>query len=798
MKNILLVLLSILISASLWAQPTQNISGRVVDMETQATLPGVRVSIVGDTTGLFKSGTDIDGRFKIQDVPVGRHSLVFTYIGYRAFQSEITLTSGKEFVINVELEESFEEMKEVIVTSQDERGEASNEMAMVSARRFSVEETERYAGSRGDPARMASNFAGVSGSDDSRNDIVVRGNSPIGVLWQVEGVAIPNPNHFAIAGSSGGPTTILNNKVLSNGDFYTSAFPAEFGNSVSAVFDIGIRNGNINEYEFSGQFGVLGMELTAEGPLNKEKNSSFLANYRYSTLGIFQSIGIDVGTDAIPTYTDGAFKLSLPAKNGGHWGVFGVGGLSNVHIKISDQKTPQTDLYGDNDRDQLFGSQMGFTGFKYSKSLNKKSFFSTTLTTSYERQDALHEYVIRHIDSSSNEYVLDSLYDILDYTFQQNKVNLAMSMTTKLNKQHVLKYGIQAEANMYNFVDSTLDTSHTNWVKRWDAKGTTFLIQPYIQWKYKVSEDLVVTSGWHALYFEQSNSFSFIEPRVGMKYKLGKMSSLNAGAGIHSQIQPFYTYHYHINDDNGDKVYHNENMDVTKSFHAVLGVNRSFKSNMRVKSEVFYQSLWNVPVEVDPSAFSLLNQGSGFTRFFPDSLQNTGTGENYGFELTVEKFFDNDFFFLATGSIYNSTYKGSDNVKRNTDFNGVYAFNLLGGKEYKINKKNVLSFGGKLTIAGGKRYGEVDTLASQALNELIFLDDNYNENQFEDYFRLDVKINYTINAKKVSHEIGLDLLNITGQENILGLTYTPGNPNEQFSKNYQLGFLPIFFYRIDF
>jgi hypothetical protein len=790
---------TILLSFCASAQITQNIRGKVVDMETRGALVGVKVQIVKDSSIQFKVGTELNGSFIIPDVPIGRHTIICTYIGYKDFIADINLSSGKETILTVEMEESISDMGDLVIKDDTPRGEAGNEMAMVSARRFSVEETDRYAGSRGDPARMASNYAGVSGTDDSRNDIVVRGNSPIGVLWQVEGIQIPNPNHFAIAGSQGGPQSILNNKVLSNGDFFTSAFPAEYGNSISAVFDLNFRNGNNQKHEFTGQFGVLGMEANAEGPINKDRGSSYLANYRYSTLGIFQAIGIDVGTDAIPKYQDAAFKLSFPTKNQGHWGVFGVGGLSDIAIKISDQKVPSQEFYGDNDRDQYFGTSMGVLGTRFSKSLNEDTYLSATLATSYQKQSADHDFIIRHIDSTSNEYVLDSLYPILGYVFQTNKIQLASSVTKKLTRQHVLKYGFNADMILYEYLDSTLTPSHNSFNVRWDAKGSTFLIQPYLQWKYKASDNLVLTTGLHALYFEQSNSFSFIEPRFGMKYKLDRTQSFNFGAGLHSQIQPMYTYFLHKTGSNGEKIYHNENMDLTKSAHLVLGYNKSFKSNLRVKSEVFYQYLYNVPVEVQPSAFSLVNQGSGFARFFPDSLQNEGTGTNYGLELTVEKFFDNSFFFLLTGSLYDSKYKGSDGIERNTNYNGNYVLNVLGGKEFRINKKNVLSLGAKVTWGGGKRYGLVDTTASVANNELIFLDQDFNEFQFRDYFRADFKINYKINAKKVSHEIALDFVNITGQQNILGISYTPDQPDgRNFRENYQLGFLPIFYYRIDF
>ncbi len=797
--KILSTVLVILFSISVSAQITQNIRGKVVDIETRGALIGVKVQIVKDSTVLFKVGTEMDGSFIISDVPIGKHTLICTYVGYRDFITDINLYSGKEVLLTIEMEESVSDMGDLVIKDDTPRGEAGNEMAMVSARRFSVEETDRYAGSRGDPARMASNYAGVQGTDDSRNDIVVRGNSPIGILWQVEGIQIPNPNHFAIAGSQGGPQSILNNKVLSNGDFFTSAFPAEYGNSISAVFDLNFRNGNNLNHEFTGQFGVLGMELNAEGPINKQKGSSYLANYRYSTLGIFQAAGIDVGTDAIPRYQDAAFKIILPTKNQGHWGIFGVGGISDIAIKISDQKEASLEFYGDNDRDQYFGTGMGVLGTRFSKTLNKDTYFATTLAFSHENNHANHDYVARHVDSTTNEFVVDSLYPLMGYVFQSSRIQLASNITKKLTRQHVIKYGLTADMILYEYLDSALEATHTQFNQRWDAKGSTFLIQPYVQWKYKATDDLVLTTGLHALYFEQSNSFSFFEPRFGMKYSLDRSQSINFGAGLHSQIQPLYTYFYHKTGPNDEKIYHNENMDVTKSAHLVLGYNKSFKSNVRIKSEVFYQYLYNVPVEVESSAFSLVNQGSGFARFFPDSLQNTGTGNNYGLELTVEKFFDNSFFFLITASLFDSKYKGSDSIERNTNFNGNYIANILGGKEFAINKKNVLSIGGKVTWGGGQRYGRVDTTASYAQNELIFLDQDFNEFQFRDYFRADLKINYKINAKKVTHEIALDLVNITGQQNILGLSYTPNQPDgRDFRENYQLGFLPIFYYRIDF
>lgn len=247
----------------------QVVKGKVVDKESQFPLPGVNIQFINAE---FEKGvaSDVNGTFKMEDVPLGRHQLKFSFIGYQPLVQTIVVNSGREVVLNVEIEESTETLQEVVISSNKERT-VNNQMAIISAQQFSVEETERYAGSRGDPARMASNFAGVNGADDSRNDIVVRGNSPLGVVYRVEGVTIPNPNHFAISGSSGGPLSILNNKFLGNSDFFSGAFPAEYGNSTAGVFDLKIRNGNDEKIETTAQVGLFGAELLVEGPLSKKK-----------------------------------------------------------------------------------------------------------------------------------------------------------------------------------------------------------------------------------------------------------------------------------------------------------------------------------------------------------------------------------------------------------------------------------------------------------------------------------------------------------------------------------------------
>ncbi len=806
MKKYLILFLS-LVSLPIFGQISQTLKGSVVDSESQFPLIGAKLLLVSsDSSIILRNMTDMDGFYNFQNVPIGKYELTASYNSYLNTSTTVTINSGRESIVNVKLNENIITTEEINIIGK-KAGQVNNEMATISARQFSVEETDRYAGSRGDPARMASNFAGVQGADDSRNDIVVRGNSPIGILWKVEGIDLPNPNHFATSGSTGGPVAILNNKILANSDFFMSAFPADYGNSISGVFDLRLRNGNPDKHEFTGQFGFLGTEVLAEGPINKDKRSSYLVMGRYSTLSIFQAMNIRIGTDAVPTYGDGAFKLSFPLKKGGHIGVFGIGGASDIDIVISDQKEISEEAFGEGDRDQYFGTAMSVVGVSYKKPISINTFFKATIAQSYDQQKSRHDFLIRGIDTSyadgapHYEIRTDSIYQLMGYKFKTYKTALYASVNHKVNSRNIIRAGINLDGYFINNADSALDVSHTYFVKRHDYTGFSALIQPFVQYKWKINERMDFTAGVHSQYYSLSDSWSYAEPRLGWLWNFKNGQQFSAGAGLHSQMQPTYQYTYQQADTQGNLRLLNSDMDFTRSFHSALGYQKNFKSNLTLRTEVYYQHLYDIPVDMYASSFSLINQGSGFQRFFPDELVNEGTGRNYGIELTVQKYFNKSFYFLATGSLFESKYKGSDGIERNTDFNGNYAVNFLAGKEFKINDRNMISTGFKVTAAGGRRYGYVDVAKTEINSELVFKDSLFNTRQFKDYFRLDLKVTYVLNTEKLTHEIGLDLVNILNTQNILALSYAPSltDPTaEPIAQRYQLGFLPIFYYKVDF
>jgi len=801
----------LLFSSALQAQPVQTLRGRVLDKESKFPLFGATVQLTDIGKGMT---TDTAGAFRLTGVPIGRHTVKVSLVGYKeALLNNIVIDAGRETILEVDLEEDIRQLAAVTVKAQ-RTGEARNEMAVVSARQFSVDETNRYAGSRGEPARMASNFAGVQGADDARNDIVIRGNSPQGVLWRVEGVSIPNPNHFAIAGTSGGPVSIINNRYLGNSDFFTGAFPAEFGNTIAGVFDLKLRNGNNERHERMIQFGFLGTEAMAEGPLGKGSKASYLATYRYANLALFKKLGIDIGTQAVPTYQDGFFRLNFPQKNGSTLSLWAFGGTSTVDILVSQQEVLDRNIFGQNDRDQYYTSKMGVAGLTYAKPINKQTFWKTTLAVSGSSQDANHDYLFMRKDREglpivqNSRYVVDSLRPILDYRFSETKYTLSTFVNHKISARSTLKAGLITDLIRFNAFDSVrtfLDLNATRlspWRKRWDVNETYVLVQPYVSYRSRLTENLTLTAGLNALYLSLNNkSFSPLEPRLGLSWDLPDRQKLSVSAGLHSQMQPTYSYFYGDNLRTAAGQPANRDMGLTKSWHYVAGYQRLLGRNMRLMLETYYQRLFDIPVEKASSSFSMVNTGAAFSRIFPGALVNAGTGRNYGLELTLEKFFSDNYYFLVTGSLFDAKYKGSDGVLRNTDFNGRYAFNAVFAREITFRRSS-LSLGAKYTAVGGRWYGPVDEQASRLNQEIVFLSQGRNTQQFAPYNRVDLKVDYKINRtggkRGLTHTISFDFVNVLGTQNILSLSYAPQPDGSFIKKEYQLGFLPIFFYRIDF
>lgn len=809
-----------LLSFTIYSQNyLQNVKGKVSDKATGIGLPGVIVKLKNDTSKKVNAVTDANGFYKLKNVPVGRQAFVFSMMGYNTVPAnDIIVTSGKETILDLDMEESLVEIAEVEVSAENSK-DVITDMQAVNMKQFSIEETERYAGSRQDPARMAQNFAGVSGTNDSRNDIVVRGNSPSGILWRMEEVDIPNPNHFAVAGSAGGPQSIINNKYLANSEFYTGAFPANYSNALGGVFDLKMRNGNNEKHERTFQLGILGTELAMEGPLSKKSGASYMLTYRYSTLALFSAfkIPISFGTSAIPQYQDGGFRFNFPTKKAGVFSFSGIGGLSSIDIMLSKVREKPRELYGDQTRDQYFSTNMGVAMLNNTYSFNPRTLMKTTLAIGTQYINSDHYLILRDAN-----YVPDTvLPHILDYTQQETKATLSWYVKRKVNAANSFKTGFFANQIHVDYADrvkinSLYDTIAGDillkpWKSRLNSKADFYLLQPYFAFSHRFNEKWSTNLGLNAQFLTLNNKWT-VEPRANIRYQFKENQTLSLAYGMHSQMQPIYIY-FAIPDSvvrngvmtpNVEREMANKDLDFSKSHHVVLGWDLQQSRYLRFKTELYYQYLWNIPVYAKPSGVSLINRGATFTRFFPlYNMQNFGTGYNYGLEFTVEKLFSKHYFIMYSASLFDSKYTGSNGKTYDTDFNGNYMMNLLAGLEYGVGKlkKNSINFSTKFTYGGGKRYSGVNLAASNAIMDVVPDENQINTKQFAPYNRLDFRIAYKINAKRSNVEIAFDLVNVLGAKNVLALSYAPDPANinaDPLIKNYQLGFLPLFYVKVDF
>ncbi len=783
MKKLVLLLLSFCVTLQSIAQvQTQTIFGTITDEASLSPLIGATVVLVGEQS--IGTVTDEYGNFRLTGVPLGRQTIQISYTGYETKHiPDIIVTAGKEVGLTITLVESVRKLNEVTVVynRSNDPDRTNNEMAMVSSRSFNVGDTKKYAGAIGDPSRMAANFAGVVSGNDSRNDIVVRGNSPNGMLWQLEGLNIPNPNHFGALNSTGGPVSMLNNNNLAKSDFLTSAYPAQYGNALAGVFDLRMRNGNRNNHEFMGQVGFNGFELGAEGPISKKNRSSYLINYRYSTLGVFQALGINFGTGAaLPIYQDVNYKVTTGVGKKGKLSLFGLAGKSNIDLLGNDVDTSETNLYGSAYSDVRTQYSTTITGLSYEHSLSSKTTAKLILgySTTYE------EFTSDSISYVDRGIVLPKA----EGDFKTNKLSGVFSLSHKFNAKNSLKGGIYFDNTIFDLYNRVTykGVIHRTVVGQ---EGNLALGQGYLQWKHRFNDALTFVGGVHGQYLFMNNT-SVVEPRANLSYKLNNRHRVGVGYGLNHQMQSIYTYYVQTPTANG-AVLTNKNLEFTRSSQYVATYDWNFAPKMRLKVEAYYQDLTNVPIEQRASSYSALNSGSSFIPDDEDSLVNNGTGTNYGVEMTVEKFFSNNYYFLVTGSLFDSKYKGSDGIERNTAFNTGYVLNVLAGKEFSIGKKgnNILSLNIKGATVGGRYFTPIDLQKSKAVGNAVFDHSLAFSEKQDNYFRVDIKISFRKEYKNSTFEASIDLQNVTNNKNIFSQGFDPRR-NTIYS-NYQQGFFPV-------
>ncbi|MBN8589028.1 MAG: TonB-dependent receptor [Rhodothermia bacterium] len=766
-------------------RPKQTLKGVVIDKTSRHPLTGATITLP-ESKPLKGTTSGADGRFRLEGVTVGVYTVRVQFLGYaEVILNRIEITSAKETDLTIEMSELNTELTGTTIVAS-RKNDPLNEMSVVSARSFSVEETKRYAATINDPSRLVAGYPGVTNTQDNNNDIVVRGNTSSGVLWRLEGVDIPNPNHFARPGSSGGGISAFSASLLANSDFSSGAFAAEYGNALSAVFDMRFRHGNTEKREYTGRIGLIGLELGAEGPIQKGK-SSYVANYRYSTLGILSGLGFNfVSERTSNTFQDLSFLLYFPSANGkSTTTVFGFGGLSlERHSELKDQSKWKT--RGDRQRSD-FETNLGVLGVTNTYLLTPKSYLKTTLALmdNYNSivEDTLNNVRTPAITAHNNA--------------RDTRLSLASHYSQKVSTFLSLKAGFNVSIFQYNLFFDRLVRNF--WQTAMDAEGTTGQANIYAQAKYDLTSRTAILAGLHGLWFAL-NKTSSVEPRLALTSTISPRQTVTLAYGLHSRILPIGLYFKRnicptiMPNCVPDTALPNYKLPFAKAHHVVMSHNYVPVEQFHIQTEAYYQKLFNVPTLASgENSYWFFNDMEGFGQ---TGLTPKGTGRNYGLDLVVERYFGDRYFFLLTGAYFRSFFELPNGKTYSTQYDSRFTSSYMAGKEFALRKGGILQVGSRIAWNGGNRYTPPDEVKSALAGYYVSDENRIFTAQVPNYFRVDGRVALTKNRSTYNYTLSLDMMNIGSRKNPQWQQYDPQSKTYYFS--YQSEFIPVLTWEVDF
>jgi hypothetical protein len=765
--------------------PRQTIKGVISDSDSGKPLEGANISFAASN---FSGGTisDSSGYFRLT-VPVGRVLLKVSHIGYYEREIDaVQVGSGKAVDIRVELEEISYQTAEININAGERQWLTPKSGA--SVKKLQSEDAARFAGGYFDPLRMVANMAGVtSANSDESNEIVIRGNSPRYLQWRLEGFEIPNPNHLANGqASSSGAYSAISTNVLSNFDFYTGSFPPEFGNALSGIMDLYLREGNRDKHEKGFQLSVVGAELALEGPIGKEQKNSYLFNLRYANFNFLKYLNVIDPADLsiVPSSFDLALKACFNSTPLGNFEVFGLATQSQA----GDAQVRNIDEIksGEND-DFLERDAMISTGIVNSFHFkNGKTFLRTQLGYSFSKEnwdEGFTDTLLVHTATEKED-------------FRTSFLTFSSSLSHKASPTLFFKAGVEYRytiAQMY----ANRYVSPTQTDTLLDNQGSANRGNAYLLLKWKPLPQMEITPGFNCSYSGLTREILF-EPRVGIHFLLTDNQAFNLGTGFHSCAEPMPIYYYRVKINNTLRQVANSELNQTRAFHLTAGYRKIFPGKIHLSIEAYLQSLTNVPVADDiKSQYSILNAAQGL----PDrKLVNTGEGKNKGIEITLDKGFSGGYYFLATLSLFDSKYLAPDKVWYPSYYNSKFTSNFVAGKEFVVGKKrqNLLGINIRNMLRGGYRYTPVWESKSHEKKRIIYDTSKTYHAQLPAFNRVDFGLSYRINKPKTSYIFAADIQNLLNRHNVYRYTFRYTDKTVVQTARQGIGIVPLLSVRVEF
>lgn len=757
-KRALPFLLTFLTSLS-FAQ-NGKLQGTIKDAITEEPLEEVLIQIVNRDLQAF---TDKEGYFSFEGLELGRVEVKVSSVGYGSkLVKEILLKAGRTEKLALFLESEINQLEEVAVTSSSPNLSG----ALTSIQSISIEQVMRLPATFYDPARLAFTFPGVAANNDQANGMSIRGNNPNGLQWRLEGVEIVNPNHLASAGTfsdqpaaNSGGTNMLSAQMLGHMNFLTGAFPAEYGNAFSGVMDMRLRKGDDKEYKHTIQAGLIGIDLSSEGPLSKKNGSSYLINYRYSFTGLLALGGLTFGGEAIK-FQDLAVNLSFPTKNAGDFTLFGMGGINSNEFAFEDEEGLGRQEEKDFFTIDSYG-RMGVMGATHQLNFKRNLAWKTTLAYSVLENERDQ---IADLSEAGNGSFND-----------RSKLSFTTNVKKKLRGNAHVKAGFFITQNMFNVGYSEINGD------AFAVRNNSLIFQPYLEYGQALGEKVLLNLGVHHVNYAYNKAKTF-EPRASFAYAVGASSSINLAYGRHSQVFSFL-----LEGENAPYI----------SDQFVANWSKNLGENSNFKVEGFYQNNTSETRYNVGTYFNYMNVANDLDllRSIDGLLSGSEQSRNYGLEFSYQRYLSKGFFAIANTTLYKSEFMANEEFV-DGKYDGNYIFNLTLGKEWQTKKDNTLGVNTRVVWLGGFNEYPIDLAASEAASTTIFDYNSQLTEQFADFFRPDIRVYYRKNKGTKNVMWSLDIQNVANYQNV-AFKYYDALKGEVQTK-YQLGLIPMINYRIEF
>lgn len=758
-KNVLfLLLLGLLTTVS--AQPTHRIKGTVIDKASRQPLEFINVLVLG----LGRGGvTDAEGHFNIGEVPPGIYRLQASAVGYKTILTPEYIVSTKDLTIQIETEENLTELEGVTVTASPFRRDPESPVGL---RVIGLQEIEKSPGANRDISRIVQSYPGVAFSPAGyRNDLIVRGGSPSENRFYLDGVEIPNINHFSTQGASGGPVGIINADLIREVNFYTGAFPTDRGNAMSSVLDFKLRDGDMERNSLKATLGASEVSLASNGHIGKK--TSYLVSVRQSYLQfLFDMLGLPF----LPTFTDAQFKLKTRFNANNELTILGLGGIDNMKLNT-----------------KLDGEKAGYI-LSYLPKIQQETF---TLGAVYRHYAGIHvqSVVVSHsyLNNRNTKYL-------------NNDESSADNLSLKLRSvEQETKFRIENTSTFGNWkinFGANLDYSqytNTTFQRVYIDEGRTFDYHTYLgMWRWGIfgtinyattDERFTASLGVRT----DANNFSSgmkgmgdqLSPRLSLSYRLTDGLYLSGNAGLYYQLPPYTGLGF--KDNNGAWV--NKYLRYMSVSQESLGLSWHPGNTFELSAEGFYKQYDKIPFSIT-DGIPLACKGNDYGVIGNEALSSTAQGRAYGIEILMKWLIAKKLNLASSFTLFKSEYRNNKQSEYIASaWDNRYIFNMSGTYNFPHN----WSLGMKISCIGGAPYTPYDVEKSSlvtawnAQGRPYYDYTKYNTGRLPAFGQLDVRVDKTFYLKRCMLGFYIDLQNVTNskfkQPDILMSTGVIENPS---------------------